>query len=153
MAGAPDNSGKADTGHKMPKGRRFAKGMSGNPKGRPTELKVLKSTIKKGGGALVTRLIQVAHGKLKPVPSVREQLRAIEILLHYGYGKPIQAIELSGPDGDPIGIEQKVDEGLDQMTTAELRAAAVDLRTLATVADVKAGGNGSNGNGPTRRGN
>ena len=46
-------------------------------------------------------------------------MKACALLLSYGYGKPSEHIEVSGPDGEPL--QPRADRDFDMMTTGELR--------------------------------
>lgn len=93
-------------------GRKFNAGQSGNPGGRPKLLKELKERIQARGEELIEKLFAIAVDPPKPKrvgrrvlldgPSAKERVMAIEKLLAYGYGKPVQAMEITGKDGTPI---------------------------------------------------
>jgi hypothetical protein len=92
---------------------RILPGQSGNPGGRPRELSGLRELIREHGPSLVQKLLSIARGEdLRDVvagdsvvqigPSHSDQIRASEVLLSYWVGKPTQAVEVSGPDGEPL---------------------------------------------------
>lgn len=61
------------------------------------------------GADLIALLHEIAtgglkneHGDIFEESTIRERLQAIDKLLDRGWGKPIQAIEASGPDNAPI---------------------------------------------------
>lgn len=93
------------------KSGQFAPGKSGNPAGRPKELGDIKTLIRERKDELIGWLFDIAEGKLdinadNPLMTVTkpgERTKAIEVLLGYGFGKPTQGVELSGPDGEPLG--------------------------------------------------
>lgn len=63
-------------------------------------------------------------GETVPVeigPSIREKTDAVELLLAYGWGKPSQALEVSGPAGGPIPVAP-VQLRLDHLSDEELTA-------------------------------
>src|SRR4051812_3404273 len=92
---------------KPTRGRPFEPGQSGNPGGRPKMLKELKERIQLRGDDLVDKLMAIAFDPPKVKrqgrrvfmdgPGYRERVMAIEKLLAYGYGRPVLAVELSGP--------------------------------------------------------
>jgi len=85
-------------------GRPFPKGVSGNPKGRPPTGRAIaelaRTEIDKHG--LVVKLGHIA-ARGRGVT----QLRAIEVLLHYAFGKPREEIALQHSGT----IESDVDPG------------------------------------------
>jgi hypothetical protein len=81
-------------------GRPFEKGKSGNPGGRP---KGFASAIRKetrDGADLVDFSLKVLRGQIRA--SVTERQKARDWLADRGWGKAVQAVEHSGPDGTPI---------------------------------------------------
>jgi hypothetical protein len=70
--------------------------------GRPKKAEWLKNEVLKDLPLYYERLKIFAQGGEKAKP--KEQINAIELLLAYGLGKPTQAVELSGRDGEPIRI-------------------------------------------------
>ena len=82
----------------------FKKGQSGNPKGRP-KMPDLKSALaeyladEKDGKTALDAIIM----KLRQM-AIKGNLKAAEMLLDRGYGKPKQSHELSGEDGEPIKV-------------------------------------------------
>lgn len=98
-----------ERGQKDLPGRRYEPGQSGNPGGRPVALKELKDRIQRRGEDLIDHLLSIADGDNKlasgwPVahPSHRERILAIKELMAYGYGRPVLAVEVSGPGGKPL---------------------------------------------------
>jgi hypothetical protein len=92
-----------------PRGRPFQKGKSGNPGGRPKTLGDLQSLARGHTKDAITALAEVA--KSGP-PAAR--VAAASALLDRGWGKPVQAVEASGPDGAPLHIVLK-GVGLDDL--------------------------------------
>jgi len=91
---------------------RFKPGQSGNPSGRP---KGIASTVRKQCGGspdeLVDRLRAVARGDAvdesgaRPKPACpRDQIRAVEMLLSYGWGKPASFAAIEG--ADPLELDE-----------------------------------------------
>ena len=106
-------------------GRPFPPGQSGNPGGRP---KGIAKTVREACGGdpskLVEGLLAIAGGEgvggvganAKPVRPA-DQIRAYELLLAYGWGKPVAFVPIEGVDP----LEQ--DE-----VAAEIRSIAEQLR-------------------------
>ena len=99
-------------------------GQSGNPAGRPKgtrELSHLVLAATDDGKELVDALVAIARGTLPEILSgeetkevtVKDRLRAIEMLLDRGYGKPAGTLEVSGNVGltvlDGLSLEQLED--------------------------------------------
>lgn len=84
--------------------RPAVKGQCINPGGRPktadfrAEIKAFLAQKVKGKPRLMHLLHRLA--KYKP-----------EILLHYAYGKPVESVEISGKDGQPLYPPEIVDAG------------------------------------------
>src|SRR5437016_1636251 len=81
----------------------WEKGQSGNPGGRPRESEELKRLIlenSKNGRLLVEILFDfLHHASLE-----RDRLAAAKLLLEYGFGRPIQSMNLAGAEGEPVKI-------------------------------------------------
>jgi len=67
----------------------FQKGVSGNPKGRPR------------GQTTIGEYLREYLSDPVNLSSVLERIKEMkpDVLLHYAYGKPVDSIEISGPDG------------------------------------------------------
>lgn len=93
----PANSGQTGKAKKvMPQGRRFQKGVSGNPTGRPCLPQEIKDMAQAAAPAAFRKLISLTDHE-NPIVA----MRACEIVMDRGYGKPVQAQEISGPNGGP----------------------------------------------------
>ena len=107
-----------------PRGRPFAKGQSGNPGGRPIKLKTIelrklehdvRMFARDRGFEAIDKLVALMRGVVTveidkkavemPVPPMA-QLAAANALLDRGYGRPAQAVEMSGKGGGPIQTEE-----------------------------------------------
>jgi hypothetical protein len=78
----------------------WRKGVSGNPAGRPParpELREIRELAAQYGPEAIQRLVQLMRKSPAPV-----QLAAAQALLDRAYGKPVQALEHTGPDGERL---------------------------------------------------
>jgi hypothetical protein len=83
----------------MPEGRRFVPGKSGNPGGRPKEWTEFKQQCRDHSPLALQTLLESLKDEEGNVRN-----KAAEILLAYAWGKPTQAVEMSGPEGSPVSI-------------------------------------------------
>ena len=80
----------------IPNNKPFKKGQSGNPNGRPKKLPELDKLLadvlgeEKDGVTAAEAILRVLRAK-----AAKGDLRAAEILLDRGYGKPKQAVDMS----------------------------------------------------------
>jgi len=86
---------------------KYKKGQSGNPKGRPKgtlkDIKVVLQDLlsqEKNGTQLIDGLMSVVVNK-----ALKGDLKAVEMLLGYTYGKATQRTEITGAEGEPIEIK------------------------------------------------
>jgi hypothetical protein len=77
---------------------KFRKGESGNPGGRSKVLAEVQELARQHAPAAIAELSRLA---LK-AKSETARIAAIRELLDRGYGRPRQAMEVSGPAGDPL---------------------------------------------------
>ncbi len=70
----------------------WQKGQCGNPKGRPKDFPGFREQCRKFAGKNLDRLNMLAEH-----PDPRVQLAAVELMLAYGFGKPVVG------DTDPAG--------------------------------------------------
>lgn len=79
-------------------GRPFPKGVSGNPGGAPKELVHVRDLARTKTEAAINTLEQI----MQIGTSDAARVAAASALLDRAWGKPGQAIELSGPEGGPV---------------------------------------------------
>jgi len=107
---------------KMPRGRPFEKGKSGNPGGVPKALKELKTLAREHSTRAVARLAELME------EDGAVGVAACNSILDRGWGKPTQAVEVSGPEGGPVAfeaLEDLTDEQLEQLERTLAKAVAV----------------------------
>jgi hypothetical protein len=90
----------------------WQKGQTGNPNGRPKdELREIKTVIadllkQQNNQQLVDGLMTVVVNK-----ALKGDLKAVDMLLSYCYGKPTQRTEITGADGEKIDFKVEVLQG------------------------------------------
>lgn len=82
------------------KGRKFAKGVSGNPEGRPPISPEYSAAM-----AQLEPLSYQALGDILADPAHRDRASTARYVTDRLHGKPIQRTEVSGPDGGPMELE------------------------------------------------
>ena len=75
----------------------FEKGKSGNPSGRPKENQELKELARAHTAEAIDRLAFWMRSE-----DPRASVSAAQALLDRGHGKPMQAIEATGKDGEAL---------------------------------------------------
>ncbi len=101
----------------IPNNKPFKKGQSGNPKGRPkSALKDIKVVLQdllgqeKNGAQLIDGLMTVVVNK-----ALKGDLKAVEMLLGYTYGKATQRTEITGAEGEKIDFTINVVQGKENL--------------------------------------
>lgn len=90
----PDNTKREASG-------RFAKGVSGNPGGRPTGYAELIEAARKETPETLRKLVWFRdHAESEMV-----RLAACREILDRAFGKPKQGVELTGENGEPLKAE------------------------------------------------
>jgi hypothetical protein len=91
----------------IPGNKPFPKGKSGNPKGRPkSALRDIKDVLKdllsqeKNGTQLIDGLMSVVVNK-----ALKGDLKAVDMLLSYTFGKATQRTEVTGAEGEAIEVK------------------------------------------------
>lgn len=109
MDESADNT--ANSKRKRVVGRPFVKGKSGNPSGRPASLFKFNEYLRKFFDSPHPQAAEI-NQKLGTT-CVKTQLDVIvqrlakddpKVLLAYGFGKPVESLEVSGKDGAPIKL-------------------------------------------------
>ena len=100
-----------------PEHTKFKKGQSGNPKGRPkSALRDIKDVLKdllsqeKNGTQLIDGLMSVVVNK-----ALKGDLKAVDMLLSYSYGKATQRTEITGAEGEKIDFTINVVQGKENL--------------------------------------
>ena len=143
---------------KMPEGTPFKKGQSGNPGGRPKEVKELQALARESCGPAIEYAKALVAKGLKAIevaknPELAESgeefeaaqgfdhrvgMTAAAFIRDTGMGKPAQAVEVSGKDGGPIQTSSKA--ALSRLTDEQL--AQIEAIYIAAGIDGGEGGEG-----------
>ena len=94
---------------------KYKKGQSGNPKGRPPirDIKVVLQDLlsqEKNGTQLIDGLMSVVVNK-----ALKGDLKAVDMLLSYTFGKATQRTEITGSEGEKIDFTINVVQGKENL--------------------------------------
>jgi hypothetical protein len=78
--------------------RPWPKGVSGNPRGRPKFYGPIQELARLETEAALQTLVEIMH-RGKPDAA---RVAAAQAVLDRGWGRPVQALEHSGPEGSPL---------------------------------------------------
>ncbi len=106
------SKGNLDHARKPP--HRWAKGESGNPKGRKPKADCLVSCIKdelakKAEGSSYTNEQMIAFALVNKAKAGDPV--AIRLTLEYVVGRPVQPVNLGNPDGSPLNVSFTIGQG------------------------------------------
>jgi hypothetical protein len=96
-AGSSDNAAK-------PRGRPFKPGQSGNPAGTPKGTREIRHRVSE----LLDAAFRREDGSDVLIDAIKAGVETgdstcMKLACEYRYGKPVTMVELSGPDGEPLG--------------------------------------------------
>lgn len=94
---APQSSGVAAK-RKMPEGRRFKAGQSGNPGGKPKSLLQIQQLAR----SFATEAVETLASLMRTSRSPKIRALAAQALLDRGYGRPPQALAIASLDGRKV---------------------------------------------------
>lgn len=100
-----ENRQKADSPKRKAPKTAFAKGVSGNPGGRPPkteEQRTLEAMCRDKSTEALEVLMRIMTGG----ENERNRITAALAIIERGHGKAVQPTTLSGPDGGPVEVKE-----------------------------------------------
>lgn len=82
----------------------FTKGKSGNPRGRPKVDFEVRDAARLHGEEAIKKLVELMRGDDDRVAQA-----AANSLLDRGYGKPAQAVQVSGDSDNPLSVVTRIE--------------------------------------------
>ena len=117
---------------------RFAKGVTGNPGGRPRGLAAYVRSLTDDGEALVDKVLYILeHPKGKGIQAQRLQLEWIQWLADRGFGKAVLGVVHAGKTA-PWVLEKAAHELYDDWSTEDLKAFLEEERRARAFQEAKA---------------
>lgn len=114
-------------------GGRFAKGHSGNPGGMPKGFAEVRALAREHTTDAIAALVDVAKsGGFEPA-----RVSAAVAILDRGWGKPAQAVELTGAEGGPVEHAASVEIVHELPQVAEILAVMVASGAVPAPEDVE----------------
>lgn len=107
---AAENRGKTGAKRPPPEGRRFRKGESGNPGGRPLAFKAFRDLCQAQLELVLKTWVEILKNK-KADPHARN--KAGENIAAYAVGKPPQGIQIQDADGAAMTMADLIRSALD----------------------------------------
>ena len=87
----------------------WKKGVSGNPGGRPGVPKHVRELAKQHTEMSIYALAKIVGDETEKVSG---RVRAAEVLLNRAWGRPPEALEITGAGGGPIQLQQEAKDDL-----------------------------------------
>ena len=136
-AGAPiaENSSKSANAKVRGPGKKFQKGISGNPGGRPKRSFVLQQKCRDLSETALATLEAIIKN---PLEAASDRITASKLVLAYGHGRPLQPVEaaVKVPRPPTLGISfESGGPGLPRTTPLDVEAHIAALRRLPPDAD------------------
>jgi Family of unknown function (DUF5681) len=124
-------------GQQVSPATQFQKGISPNPGGRPKTLRDFQKLCRQQSPAAFRIIKHIMNDETAP-HAVR--LTAANSILDRAWGKPMQAVQVSGEDGKPIEINHSADAFLKQLADLRARLDATEFDASDEGAEIIANG-------------
>ncbi len=102
----------------------FIKGKSGNPGGRPKAVLEVTELAREHSAAAIATLAKIMLDDAAP-PAAR--VAAANSILDRGFGRPAQAVQVTGKDDGPVQIQHAADAFIAEMERIRQRMADAEL--------------------------